>query len=63
LRPYRCNWYFCSPLLARITELSTVRHYRLFIKLLQKITRGRQRLMEVYNSEVKGTGFPSTNKT
>jgi len=53
LRPYRCNWYFCSPLLDRITELNTSRNYRLFIKLLQKIAGGRQRLMEEYNSEVK----------
>ena len=58
LRPYRCNWYFCSPLLARIAELSTIRRYRLFINLLQKITRGRQRLMEEYNSEVKGIDVP-----
>jgi hypothetical protein len=62
LRPYRCNWYFCSPLLARITELSTIRHYRLFIDLLQKITRGRQRLMEEYNTEVKGIGLRITNE-
>lgn len=62
LRPYRCNWYFCSPLLSRITELSTIRHYRFFINLLQKITRGRQRLMEEYNSEVKGIGVPGTIK-
>jgi len=55
LRPYRCNWYFCSPLLDRITDLSTNRHYRLFISLLQKITRGRQRLMGEYNSEVKAS--------
>jgi len=63
LRPYRCNWYFCSPLLSRITELSTVRHYRLFITLLQEITMGRQRLMEEYNLKVKGIGLPCTNKT
>jgi len=56
VRPYRCNWYFCSPLLNRITELNTVRHYRMFINLLQKITRGRQSLMEEYNSEVKDLG-------
>lgn len=63
LRPYRCNWYFCSPLLARIAELSPVRHYRLFINLLQKISRERQRLMEEYNSEVKGSSVPCSDKT
>lgn len=63
LRPYRCNWYFCSPLLSRIAECSTIRHYRFFISLLQKITRGRQRLMEEYNSEIRGIGAPNGEKT
>ena len=52
-RPYRCNWYFCSPLLAHITDHNSNRHYRLFIKLLQEITEKRQKMMEEYASVVK----------
>jgi hypothetical protein len=63
LRPYRCNWYFCLPLLARITESGRAQHYRLFINLLQKLTGERQRLMEEYVSEVRGRGVPNMNKT
>ncbi len=53
LRPYRCNWYFCSPLLDHITASNSNRHYRLFIKLLQEITQNRQNMMEEYDSVVK----------
>ena len=53
LRPYRCNWYFCSPLLAHITTRNSNRQYRLFIKLLQEITEKRQKMMEEYVSAVK----------
>ena len=53
LRPYRCNWYFCSPLLAHIAAHNSNRHYRLFINLLQKITEKRQKMMEEYVSVVK----------
>ena len=53
LRPYRCNWYFCSPLLAHISFHNSNRHYRLFINLLQKITEKRQKMMEEYALEVK----------
>jgi hypothetical protein len=47
LRPYRCNWYFCSPLLEHIQERSS-RHYRQFIALLQDITCRRQRLIREF---------------
>jgi hypothetical protein len=53
LRPYRCNWYFCSPLLAHITAHNSNRHYRLFIKLLQGITEKRLKMTEEYASVVK----------
>jgi len=53
LRPYRCNWYFCSSLLAHITAHNSHRHYRLFINLLQEITEKRQKMMEEYASGVK----------
>lgn len=53
LRPYRCNWYFCSPLLSHIIALNSNRHYRLFIKLLKTITDKRQKMLEEYASVVK----------
>jgi hypothetical protein len=53
LRPYRCNWYFCSPLLEHIIEHNSKRNYRFFIDLLEKITEKRQRLIEKFNSGVK----------
>ncbi len=53
LRPYRCNWYFCSPLLDHITTHNSNRHYRSFIKLLQEITGKRQEMMEEYVSMVR----------
>jgi hypothetical protein len=53
LRPYRCNWYFCSPLLADITSRNSNRQYRLFIILLQEITEKRQKMMAEYVSVVK----------
>jgi hypothetical protein len=58
LRPYRCNWYFCSPLLERIEERPS-RYYRLFITTLQDITTTRQRLIQEFEflSHVNGKEF------
>lgn len=53
LRPYRCNWYFCSPLLAHISACSSNRRYRSFINLLHEITRKRQEMMQEYVSVLK----------
>jgi len=50
LRPYRCNWYFCTPLLDHIVEHNSCRHYRCFINLLERITGKRQKMMEEYAS-------------
>ena len=57
LRPYRCNWYFCTPLLDHIIEHTPNRHYRLFIKLLQEITVERQRMTKEYASVLKDINF------
>jgi hypothetical protein len=53
LRPYRCNWYFCLPLLVHITDHNSNSDYRWFIKVLQEITEKRQKMMEEYASVVK----------
>jgi hypothetical protein len=40
LRPHRCNWFFCSPLLSHIRE-SSARGYRSFVAGLEDINRKR----------------------
>jgi hypothetical protein len=63
LRPYRCNWYFCSPLLGHITEHSSSRRYRFFIGLLQNITEGRQKMINEYVSGVLGISVSYTGES
>jgi hypothetical protein len=47
LRPYRCNWFFCTPLLERMQSNSAV-HYRKFIRLLEKITSKRENMLNAF---------------
>lgn len=56
LRPYRCTWYFCSPLLEQI-ELEPVREYKKFIELLQQITCKRENLLDSFSEAAKRAGF------
>ena len=63
LRPYRCNWYFCTPLLHHIVEHKSSRHYRFFINLLEQITGKRQRMMEEYAAVVKNIAVGYTDQT
>ena len=63
LRPYRCNWYFCTPLLHHIVEHNSSRHYRFFINLLEQITGKRQRMMEEYAAVVKNIASGYTWQT
>jgi hypothetical protein len=51
LRPYRCTWYFCTPLLERIGR-EPVREYRKFIGLLQQITLKRADLLAAFAETV-----------
>src|SRR3990172_2436373 len=41
LRPYRCNWYFCTPLLEHLTACPASA-YRGFIASLEELTRKRE---------------------
>jgi len=41
LRPYRCTWFFCTPLLDHIVVSSDPSAYRRFMKTLQTITEKR----------------------
>jgi hypothetical protein len=44
LRPYRCTWYFCTPLLEHMRN-APVRRYRAFITCLEQISRERELLL------------------
>lgn len=57
-RPYRCTWYFCSPLLEQI-ETNSVRGYRDFIRLLGQITREREAFLTGFAEAVKTGGGKS----
>jgi hypothetical protein len=47
LRPYRCTWYFCTPLLDHIQKKS-VRKYRRLLDLLQRITQKRLEMLNEF---------------
>jgi hypothetical protein len=47
LRPYRCTWYFCTPLLEYIRN-SPVRQYRAFVSCLEEISRERELLLTAF---------------
>jgi hypothetical protein len=62
-RPYRCNWYFCSPLLEHIVEHNSCRNYRFFIGLLGQLTGKRQKMMEEYASLARSIALKKTGST
>ena len=45
LRPYRCTWFFCAPLLDHIVEQNDPSAYRAFMRTLQAITETRTRMI------------------
>lgn len=49
LRPYRCNWFFCNPLLEQLQSQSAAR-YRQFVDALAEITRTRTQFIETVRS-------------
>ncbi len=58
LRPHRCNWFFCAPLLDRIQSLPA-REYRAFIAGLEEINRKRERLITAFGDIMrKGPAIP-----
>ncbi len=44
MRPHRCNWFFCAPLLDHMQTQASNQRYRKFIRLLENITAARNRL-------------------
>lgn len=47
LRPFRCNWYFCEPLLKNM-ENGNARKYRKIINLMGEILNNRRELMDEF---------------
>ena len=47
LRPYRCTWYFCTPLLDHI-RCGPPALYRRFIDSLQLLTQKRQEMLNTF---------------
>jgi len=47
LRPFRCNWYFCAALLARM-ENGPARPYRAFVSRFQEIIEVRRTMLDAF---------------
>lgn len=47
LRPYRCNWFFCTPLLEHILSIPAP-EYRKFSDSLKQITQKREELLNEF---------------
>jgi hypothetical protein len=54
-RPYRCTWFFCTPLLDHIAETPGPGGYRKFLTGLQKITE--KRTLMLHNFEMAAAGI------
>ena len=50
LRPYRCTWFFCSPLLDHIIHATSASEYRKFMKLLEDISVHRTAMIAAYEA-------------
>ncbi len=58
LRPYRCTWFFCTPLLASMQNDSAV-VYRKFIGSLEEMTRKREDMLNTFIELVQKNKQPS----
>ncbi|MEW6116675.1 MAG: hypothetical protein AB1553_07230 [Nitrospirota bacterium] len=47
LRPFRCNWYFCDPLLQHMSN-GPARPYRAFIAQFQRIIEARRQMVDEF---------------
>jgi len=47
LRPYRCNWFFCTPLLKHMLNIPAP-EYRKFSDSLRTLTKKRQELLNEF---------------
>jgi len=55
LRPHRCNWFFCTPLLEHIQGVSP-RRYRRFVADIAGITDKRMELINTFASAIDKAG-------
>jgi len=61
-RPYRCTWFFCTPLLDHIIRTTAPPDYRRFMRTLQSITEKRTRMIDDFEKvQRKSPGFSGTN--
>jgi hypothetical protein len=51
LRPFRCNWYFCSPLLKSMED-GAAKPYRQFIKEFQKVIELKKTVVGTFLSTI-----------
>ncbi len=49
LRPFRCNWYFCTPLLVHM-ENGPAKPYREFVNRFSVIVEMRRRMLEAFEA-------------
>ena len=55
LRPHRCTWFFCTPLLDHVRESSS-RDYRALIAALGEINRNRCALLHAFGAVMSAQG-------
>jgi hypothetical protein len=60
LRPHRCNWYFCGPLLEHM-QTAPVRQYRRFIADLRDINEKREGVINAFARALKRAGYDFGN--
>lgn len=53
LRPYRCTWFFCTPLLDHIIMTSDPSAYRRFMSALRAITEKRIRMLDEFDKMLR----------
>jgi hypothetical protein len=57
LRPYRCNWFFCTPLLEHIQNIPAP-EYRRFSDSLKQLTQKREELLNELAKIEKPASLP-----
>ncbi|NJD56698.1 MAG: hypothetical protein FIA94_09880 [Nitrospirae bacterium] len=60
LRPYRCTWFFCAPLLDHIMKTTDPSAYRRFMRTLETITEKRTGMIDEFEKllrKLPGTGL------
>jgi len=56
MRPYRCTWYFCEPLLTSVSSTPAA-PYRGFIRLLEVLSFSREEMIREFRRAAGEKGF------